>query len=257
MAINFDGTDDYLKKDNVNVFDDSSFNSTSYSFSFSCWINPDGRHNGGVFEQYDGSSGDGRLGVFMLSNGRIRMRYHNGYITSNTYHISTSTSTWYHLVGFWEYAERGFYVNGSVSDYTNTNNTGNRSNDHSTSGVDFNIGRAYQGTPGSAYFFNGDVAEFAAWKVKLTEPEISVLAAGFSPQFVRPSESLGYWPLGGPYSDYIDVVNQRTVTAESSPLVADHPRIIYPMLPLAIMAASQSRVASIMLQHNQYAGGVI
>lgn len=231
MAFNFDGTDDYLKKDNVNVFNDSSFNSTSYSFTFSCWINPDGRHNGGVFEQYDGSSGPGRLGIFLLNSGRIRVRYHNSYITTSTYHISTSTSTWYHIVGFWEHAERGLYVNGSASDWTNTNNTGNKSSDHSTAGVDFNIGRAYQGSPGSEYFFNGDIAECAAWKVKLTGSEISSLAAGFSPQLVRPSESLGYWPLGGAYTNYDDLNGSNTLSAASSPSESNHPVIIYPSSP--------------------------
>ena len=230
MALSFDGTDDYLVKEGGHVFNDSGFSSTNYSFSFSCWIRPDGRHIGGVFEQYDpdNPSGDGRIGIYLLSNGRIRFRFHNSYINSNTYHISTSTTTWYHLVGFWEYGERGFYVNGSVSDYTSSGNTGDKSSDHSNSTVDFAIGRAYQGAPGAASFFNGDIAECAAWKVKLTESEISSLAAGFSPQLVRPSESLGYWPLGGAYSDYIDPIGQNTLSVTGDPAAADHPRIIYP-----------------------------
>ena len=229
MAINFDGTDDYLKKDNVNVFNDSSFSSTSYSFSFSCWVRPNGRHVGGVFEQYNPSpkSGNGRLGLWMLSNGKMRLRYHNSYVVTSAAHISTSTTTWYHLAGFWQHGERGLYVNGSSV----ASHTGNKNSDHSHAGVDFNIGRVYESAPGTARFFNGDIAEFAAWKVKLSDPEIAILADGFSPAFVRPSESLGYWPLGGAYSNYIDLVNQRTLTVESSPGESDHPRIIYPSGP--------------------------
>ena len=233
MAFNFDGTDDYLKKDNVNVFNDSSFNSTSYSFSFSCWIKPNGRHVGGIFEQYDPDtpSGNSRLGLWMLSNGKMRLRYHNSYIVTSTAHISTSTTTWYHLVGFWEHGERGLYVNGSASGWTNSNNTVNKSSDHSHSGVDFNIGRVYESAPGTARFFNGDIAECAAWKVKLSEGEISSLAAGFSPQLIRPSESLGYWPLGGAYTNYDDLNGSNTLSAVSSPSESNHPVIIYPSSP--------------------------
>ena len=242
MAINFDGNGDYLKKDSVNIFNDSSYSSTSYSFSFSCWIKPNGRPTqsacstsiceGGIFEQYSGtSSSQGRLGLYLLSNGKIRQRYHGSYITSNTAHISTSTSTWYHIMGFWEHAERGMYVNGTVSDYTNTNNTGTKTTDHSTSGLNFNIGRAYTGGPGNEYFFDGDIAEVAGWKTKLTEPEITSLSKGFSPLFIRPSELLGYWSLGGSYPDYIDLIQSNTVTAEGDPTVAEHPRIFYPTSP--------------------------
>ena len=231
MAFNFDGTDDYLKKDNVNIFNDSSFSSTSYSFSFSCWIRPNGRHVGGVFEQYDPSpkSGNGRLGLWMLNNGKMRFRFHNSYVVTSAADISTSTTTWYHLAGFWQRGERSLYVNGSVS----ASHTGNINSDHSHSGVDFNIGRVFDGSIGTERFFNGDIAEFAAWKVKLSASEISSLAAGFSPQLIRPSESLGYWPLGGAYTNYDDLNGSNTLSAVSSPSESNHPVIIYPSSPFA------------------------
>ena len=246
MARVFDGTADYLSKDNVNIFDDSGFSSTSYSFSFSCWIRPDGRHVGGVFEQYapDTPSGNGRLGIWLLNSGRIRVRYHNSYITTNTYHISTSTTTWYHLVGFWEYGERGLYVNGSASDWTNTRNTDDRSSDHSHSGVDFNIGRAYQSAPGTAKFFNGAIADCAAWKVKLSASDVSSLYSGFSPQLIRPDALLGHWPLGGAYSTDdadIDLVggNHLTDNSMSSTDVEPNRFTIYPSLPFSFGVAAE------------------
>ena len=72
------------------------------------------------------------------------------------------------------------------------------------------------------------VAECALWNVALTAAEIDALAAGFSPLFIRPGSLVGYWPLGGAYSDYIDPIGSNTLSATGDPAAADHPRIIYP-----------------------------
>ena len=246
MARVFDGTADYLVNEGGHVFADSGFSSTNYSFSFSCWIRPDGRHNGGAFEQYDpdNPSGNGRIGFYVLSNGRIRLRYHNSYITTSTYHIATNSTTWYHLVGFWEYDERGLYVNGSASDWTNSNNTGNRSSDFSNSTVDFAIGRTYPAAPGSADFFNGAIADCAAWNVRLSASDISSLYSGFSPQLIRPDALLGHWPLGGAYSPDdadIDLVGGYHLTdnSMSSTDVESNRFTIYPSLPWSFGVAAE------------------
>ena len=230
MSITFDGTDDYLYKDDVNILNDSGFSSTSYTFTVSCWIRPDGRHNGGIWEQYDddGPSGAGRLGVFCLSTGKLRIRYHNSYQTTGSAIIAANSTTWYHIVAQYQYGSRELFVdNSSVKSHT-----GNKSSDHSHSGIDFNIGRAFSGSPGTAYYFNGDIAEWAAWPVILTAGEITSLYNGASPLFVRSGELLGYYPMGGPYvgstasatGAYRDVLNANNLAEASSPAFAPTPR---------------------------------
>ena len=240
MSINFDGTDDCIGIDNTPVINKSGYSATSYSFSISCWFKPDGRHNGGLFEQYDGSTGDGRIGLYMLSNGKFRFRYHNSYLTSQDAEISTSTTTWYHMVGFWEYGERGMYLNNVLFDsnsggtdphWTSDGNTGNKNSDHSNSALDFNIGKASAGSPGDTYYFNGEVAEFAVHGTKLTTGDVASLYAGASPLFIKSDQLLSYYPLGGPLvtsstgttDAFKDVIGGNNLTATSAPAFVETP----------------------------------
>ncbi len=186
MSIIFDGTDDCIGKDNVNILNASGFSNTSYTFTVSCWIKPHGRHNGGIWEQYDGSAGAGRLGIYFLTNGKLRLRYTNSYTTSSSAVIADNSTTWYHFLADFAYGSRTLYVdNSSVA-----SNTGNKSSDHSTSGLDFKIGKAFSGSPGSAYYFDGEIAEWSAWSVSLTAGERTSLYNGASPLFVRPGKML-------------------------------------------------------------------
>jgi len=227
MSITFDGTDDYLKKDNVNILDDSGFNATSYTFTVSCWIRPDGRQNGGIWNQYDESAGHGRLGIYLLSSGKIRLRYGNSYRTTGSVIIAANSTTWYHIVSVFQYGSRELFVDSSSVH----SHTGNLSSIHSTSGLDFNIGRAFPGSPGTAYYFDGDIAEWAAWKSVLSTGEMTSLYNGASPLFVRPGSMLAYYPMGGPYvgssaaatGAYRDVLNANDLAEASSPAFAATP----------------------------------
>ena len=242
MAILFDkdaSPNQCLGIDNTPVINSSAYSSTNYSFSVSCWFKPNGRHNGAVFEQYDNSSGNGRLGLYFLSNGKIRLRYHNSYLTSDEAEISTSTTTWYHMVGFWEYSERGLYLNNVLFDsysggtdphWTSSSNpTGNKSNDHDNSAVEFDIGSARSGSVDSTiYYFDGEIAEFAAYSTKLNTGEVASLYAGASPLMVRGDKLLAYYPLGGPYVGtgtdvYRDIIGGNNLSATGSPTFAATP----------------------------------
>jgi len=224
MGIIFDGTDDCIGKNNVNILDSSGFTATNYSFTVSCWVKPHGRHNGGLWEQYDGSNGAGRLGLYCLSNGKIRIRYHNSYQTSTSVVIADNSITWYHIVADFQYGSRNLYVDNSIAKA----HTGNKSSDHSTSGLDFKIGKAFSGSPGSAYYWDGEIAEWAAWDTVLTAGERTSLYNGASPLFVRPGRMLAYYPMGGPYvgstaetfGAYRDVLNANLLTETSSPTFA-------------------------------------
>ena len=78
--------------------------------------------------------------------------------------------------------------------------------------------------------FDGYIAEFAIWDTNLSDEEIGVLAAGYSPLFVRPQNLVGYWPLirKGSAVDNIDIVGRYNMTDYNGPSDASHCRIIYP-----------------------------
>ena len=228
MSIIFDGTDDCIGKDNISILNSSGFSATDYSFTVSCWVKPHGRHNGGIWEQYDGSNGAGRLGLYCLSNGKIRIRYHNSYQTSTSVVFSTDSDVWYHLVADFQYGSRNLYVDNSTA----KSHTANKSSDHSTAGLDFKIGKAFQSSPGSAYYWDGEMTEWAAWDTVLTAGERTSLYNGASPLFVRPGNMRAYFPMGGPYvgstataaGAYRDVLNTYDLAETSSPTFAPTPR---------------------------------
>jgi len=224
MGIIFDGTDDCIGKDNISIFNSSGFSTSNYAFTTSCWIKPHGRQNGGIWEQYDGSVGAGRLGMYLISSGKIRLRFKNSYVTSSSVVIADNSITWYHIVSQHQYASREIFVdNSSVKSHIS-----NQTSDHSTSGLDFKIGKAFSGSPGSAYYFDGEIAEWAAWDVALTAGEITSLYNGASPLFVRPGKIRAYFPMGGPYvgstataaGAYRDVMNTYDLDETSSPTFA-------------------------------------
>ena len=227
MSIIFDGTDDCIGKDNISILNSSGFSNTNYAFTTSCWIKPHGRQNGGVWEQYDGSVGAGRLGLYLLSNGKIRLRFKNSYVASSSAVIADNSTTWYHLLSIHQYGSRELFVDNASA----VSHTSNQTSDHSTAGLDFKIGLAYAGNPGTAYYFDGEIAEWAAWDAALTAGEITSLYNGASPLFVRPGNMRAYFPMGGPYvgstataaGAYRDVMNTYDLDETSSPTFAATP----------------------------------
>lgn len=81
---------------------------------------------------------------------------------------------------------------------------------------------------GSAEYASGRIAEAGVWNVALTVAEVAILAAGYSPLFVRPQSLVAYWPLIGRLSPEHDPAGGFDMTLVNGPTQADHPRIIYP-----------------------------
>lgn len=83
---------------------------------------------------------------------------------------------------------------------------------------------------GDGTYFNGDIAEVGVWGRSLTDDEALILAAGMSPLAV--SDGLvAYYPLfgrAGASGGEEDWVGGLALSAANSPIVTDHPRIIYP-----------------------------
>ena len=131
---------------------------------------------------------------------------------------------WYHIVADFQYGSRNLYVDNSTA----KSHTSNKSSDHSTSGLDFKIGKAFASSPGSAYYFDGEIAEWAAWDAVLTAGERTSLYNGASALFVRPGNIRAYYPMGGPYfgstatsaGAYRDVMDTYYLDETSSPTFA-------------------------------------
>ena len=218
MALSFDGSDDYLTQ-TVSLFSGSS---TSYNWTLAAWVRPDDKHEGTVIGADNGSGNLGRFSLFSLSNGRFALRRKAGYINTPDTDYDNSNTTWFHVAGVWTYGVRGLYVNGSVE----VSQTSNISIDPSNATI-FNIGRDHSGK-----YWNGGIAEAAAYNAVLSAADIASLAAGFSPLLVKPDKLIGYWPLGGGYFPAtVNPIGSTSLSVNSSPSAESHPRIFYPTSP--------------------------
>ena len=226
MARLFDGSDDYLTKAAA-IFSGAA--ADDYNITLAAWVRPDNRHNGVIMGADDGSTNNERFSIWTRS-GYFDLRYLGSYIETGSTVYSNSNTTWFHVAGVFEYDNRILYVNGA-SEATNTANTS-----LDMSGADnFYIGRDRTGK-----YWEGAIAEAAAYSVSLSASEVASLAAGVSPLLVNPDALIGYWPLGGAYTTNDadnDLVGGHALTDNNSPGVEAHPPVIYPSLPIVIAAA--------------------
>jgi hypothetical protein len=224
MAILFDG-DDHLTKDYSGTGPISS-----YPVTLSAWIKPNSLGASPMNKDFqdfvisDGSD-TARIGIGAAKYERWGLYTGNNKAPSAGGQWSrTSANPWTNFVGvFNDTNDRDGYINGSDSTF----HSGSNITSNTLSDADI-VGAGYGPTNGNNALSLNTVAECALWNVALTAAEIDALAAGFSPLFIRPGSLVGYWPLGGAYSDYIDPIGSNTLSATGDPAAADHPRIIYP-----------------------------
>jgi len=226
MALTFDGTDDYLTKA-VALF-------SGYPLTLVAWLRPEDRGAAAAVASDSGSGTSARVQIGATSGGKFALN-HRGSTVASSVHYSNSNTTWFHVGGvFPDKDNLAIYVNGSA-DGTGTSG----SNVTFADSDNFYIGARTQSSPTS--FWEGGIAEVAAYNVSLTVSEMASLAAGFSPLLVRPSALVGYWPLGGShFPTNIDPVASNTLTLTnfgSPPATESHPRTIHPSYPIIIAAA--------------------
>lgn len=220
MARSFAGSPDRLVAASAAV--------TAYPITMSCWLNTNSVTSNQVAMAVAAAATDNaRFELRLNSSGQAQARAVDSTGTSaGISSAALSASTWYHAGAvFVGDANRTVYLNG-----TGTSHTTSRTVDPS-SFTTMTVGcvTTLAGSFGS--YFSGDIAEPAIWSVALTADEISLLASGYSPLFVRPQSLVFYAPLfgrAGASGDEEDWSNGRTLVQTSSPAVADHPRIIYP-----------------------------
>ena len=116
-----------------------------------------------------------------------------------------STSVWHNIIITTD-ASTGYaaYLDGATCG-------GNPYHEYRTAGgANVNIG-GYNGTAN----FKGRLAEIGVWTAKLSVGEIKSLAKGISPNHIRRSSLVGYWPLygaGSPEPDYSGNKGNGTLT---------------------------------------------
>lgn len=215
MALNFNGSTQYLQR-SESLFSGSN---TSYNWTLVAWCRPDDKHEGTIIGADQGSGSNGRFSLFSRSVGRFALRRKGGYIQEPSASYSNGNTDWFHVAGTWQYSFRELYVDGA-SRITQTTNI---SLDPAKA-TNFYIGRDHSGK-----YWEGKVGECAAYSVVLSAGEIAQLAAGVSPLFIQPDKLIGYWPLGGLYTDEVnDILGSYNLTAYNTPTTFQHPKAIYP-----------------------------
>ena len=132
--------------------------------------------------------------------------------------LSFSTNTWQHAAAVHSgTSSRSAYLNGQGK-VTDTNTHIFYANAQYV-----HVGAIYYpGLNVTSAYLNGRVAETAIWNAALTDTEIASLAAGFTPDQIRPQSLQFYAPL---VRNLVDLRGGRTITNVGGATVATHPRI--------------------------------
>jgi len=127
----------------------------------------------------------------------------------------TNANQWYH----------GCVIAYSATSTAAFLNGGNKG----TSAVNFGTQSApnlsFIGSYNSGGFFAGSIADVAVWNVALSDAEVTALAQGIRPQFVRPASLVGWWPLDGILSPESDLSGNRNNGVLTGTTLANGPPI--------------------------------
>ncbi len=124
-------------------------------------------------------------------------------------------NTWMHATGVWAATNsRKVYLNG----------VGSTPNTTSKTVTALNVTRFATISTGFDHL-DGSIAEAGMWNVALTQAEINILAAGYSPLLVRPQNLALYLPFIR--DDDEDLIGGLSFIAVNGPSISSHPRVFY------------------------------
>jgi hypothetical protein len=200
---------------------------TSTPLSMACWFESDDLAVGQCLMSISNSNDDVNY-VSLEARGdvagdyiRAGTRNPAGYVAA----VSTggyTANAWHHACGVWaSSSDRRVYLNGGDK---GTNNL-----DRVPSGLNRTaIGVLCR--QNKFLYMSGYVAEAGIWDVALTDEEAAMLAAGYSPLFVRPQSLIAYWPmvraLGTGQS--IELVQGKQLLVGIAPANGGHCPVMYP-----------------------------
>ncbi len=172
------------------------------------------------------ADGSGSSGVFSFG-----AAHPGGSLQMARSSVIPTVGTWYNVVGVERTInDREVFVDGG--------NSGTNTSSRTPTNIDsVAIGRELDTSAADSW--DGDIAEVAIWNVALTNAEIAILAAGYSPLFVRPQNLVMYIPLIRDNDNDI-VGGVSFAVASGSPAIGIHPSVIRPnhlmMPPIAVAA---------------------
>ncbi len=211
MAYEFDATaSEYLSLSRAGV---------DRNLSMSCWWYPD---TNGDYEFFATNTTTEFVGMGHRNDaGTYKLRLRDT-ATQTLFGSAMALSTWHHC---------GCVLNSNTADdpdvylYTNGSEvSANWGNLQGGARTIVSIGALGDSTPSNEA--DGKVAECAMWAAELTQAEMNILAAGYSPLFVRPQSLIFYTPLVSGVEEWI---GGTPMTVNGTPPGASpHPRIIYP-----------------------------
>jgi hypothetical protein len=218
MAYELNGTSQLLR-----AAAGPTYNGTG-DLTLACWFWTGSTSSDQVLIAYEGEAGaEGRyiLAASGSSTGnKIAAQSGNGStVQAARTTTSFSVNTWQHAAAVHSgTSSRSAYLDGQGK----ATNTGTHS--FTTNAEYLHIGAIYYpGISLTAAYLNGRVAEAAVWNAALTDAEVAALAAGFTPDQIRPQSLQLYSPL---VRDLVDLRAGRSITNVNSATVSTHPRVI-------------------------------
>ncbi len=161
---------------------------SGYPFTMACWFNVDVAINQTLMCFGDTNAGNlNRLALRDPADTDVICHTISSAFSATS--ASYSVDTWHHACAvFAGEQDRSVYLDGGSK--------GTNVDDDASFGTpdNFTIGARKYNSAVSTYL-SGNVAEAAVWNVALTDDDVAILAAGFSPLFVKPANLVGYWPL--------------------------------------------------------------
>lgn len=181
----------------------------------------------------DTAAGNARiqLGINGSNNVAAAQSESGGTVVTATSTATADADVLYHTAGvFASSTSRTAYLNGVAGTANTTANTFTAPNS-------VRLGaRVLGGAAGN--YMGGMIAEVGVWSVALTTSEIESLASGISPLMVRPDALVFYAPLLTTTGNQLDWVGGVSLSPTNTPTDTDHPAIVYPFQPRAIIPAA-------------------
>lgn len=147
------------------------------------------------------------------------------------------SGAWHHTAAvFTSSTSRTVYYDGSTGS-SSTSITDSYSN------LDSVAVAVRQWATGRSRYLDGNLAELAIWNAALTDAEVASLAAGYSPLLIRPANLVFYVPLIRDNDE--DIVGGLSLTANGTPTVEAHPRVIYPMAEQSFFSTFVNTVSTL------------
>lgn len=206
MALSFNGTTQYLEVSGSPVADSP--------VTLAAWVNQDGiAGNRRALSLSDVSDANRRISLSRFDT-FVRGNGNDGSTNDVVDSGAITADVWEHYC----YAEDGTNRYAWHNGGSKTTETPNLA---SFSGIDTTVIGALHNSGGVDSFFSGALAELSVYAGILTDDEVAALAKMISPQLVRRSILVGYWPLLSDILDYSG--NGLDMTAFNGPTEVDHP----------------------------------